>query len=127
MDYYERMLFNVRLGTQDTDGMLMYYVPLKPGMWKTFGTPFHSFWCCTGTGVEEYSKTNDTIYFHDDRNLFVNLFVGSELSWPEKGLRLIQDTNFPEEEGTTITLHTKRTVHLALQIRIPYWATRACR
>jgi hypothetical protein len=123
MDYYERMLFNVRLGTQDPDGMLMYYVPLKPGMWKTFGTPFHSFWCCTGTGVEEYSKTNDTIYFHDNQNLFVNLFVGSELSWPQKGLRLIQDTNFPEEEGTTITLHTKRTVDLALQIRIPYWAT----
>jgi uncharacterized protein len=123
MDYYERMLFNVRLGTQDPDGMLMYYVPLKSGMWKTFGTPFHSFWCCTGTGVEEYSKTNDTIYFHDNQNIFVNLFVGSELSWPQKGLHLIQDTKFPEEEGTTITLHTKRPVHLALQIRIPYWAT----
>jgi uncharacterized protein len=123
MDYYERMLFNVRLGTQDPDGMLMYYVPLKPGMWKTFGTPFHSFWCCTGTGVEEYSKTNDTIYFHDNRNLFINLFIASELSWPQKGLRLIQDTNFPEEEGTTITLHAKQPVHLALQVRIPYWAT----
>jgi hypothetical protein len=123
MDYYERLLFNVRLGTQDPDGMLMYYVPLQPGMWKTFGTPFHSFWCCTGTGVEEYAKTNDTIYFHDSRNLFVNLFVGSELSWPKKGLHLIQDTKFPEEEGTTITLHAKQPVHLALQIRIPYWAT----
>lgn len=82
-----------------------------------------SFWCCTGTGVEEYAKTNDTIYFHDNQNLFVNLFVGSELSWPRKGLHLIQGTKFPEEEGTTITLHTKRQVHLALQIRIPYWAT----
>jgi uncharacterized protein len=28
VDYYERMLFNVRLGTQDPDGMLMYYVTL---------------------------------------------------------------------------------------------------
>jgi uncharacterized protein len=101
----------------------MYYVPLKPGMWKTFGTPLGSFWCCTGTGVEEYAKTNDTIYFHDNQNLFVNLFVGSDLSWPQKGLHLIQDTKFPEEEGTTITLHTKTPVHLALQIRIPYWAT----
>jgi uncharacterized protein len=124
IDYYERLLFNVRLGTQDPNGMLMYYVPLEPGLWKTFGTPFNSFWCCTGTGVEEYSKTNDTIYFHDERNLFVNLFAGSEVTWPQKGLRLVQDTNFPEEEGTTLTLHVKRPVQLALQIRIPYWATK---
>jgi uncharacterized protein len=123
MDYYERVLFNVRLGTQDPTGMLMYYVPLEPGLWKTFGTPFDSFWCCTGTGVEEYAKTNDTIYFHDERNLFVNLFAGSEVNWPQKGLRLVQDTNFPEEEGTTLTFHVKRPVQLALQIRIPYWAT----
>ncbi len=46
--------------------MLMYYVPLQPGMYKTFGTPFDAFWCCTGTGSEEYSKLTDSIYFHDD-------------------------------------------------------------
>ena len=51
-DYYERLMFNVRIGTQDPTGMLMYYVSLKPGYYKTFGTPFDSFWCCTGTGVE---------------------------------------------------------------------------
>ena len=69
MDYYERLLFNVRLGTQDKNGMLMYYVPLKPGAWKTFGTPTDSFWCCTGTGVEEYAKANDSIYFQDKDSL----------------------------------------------------------
>lgn len=122
MDYYERLLFNVRLGTQDPDGMLMYYVPLKPGFWKTFGTPFHSFWCCTGTGVEEYSKTNDSIYFHDDKNIYVNLFIGSEVNWKEKGIRLVQDTNFPEEEATTLTFKTEKPTSLGLNIRIPYWA-----
>ena len=73
-DYYERLLLNVRYGTQDRNGMLMYYVPLQPGMYKTFGTPFDAFWCCTGTGSEEYAKLNDSIYFHDDDSLFVNLF-----------------------------------------------------
>ena len=65
-DYYERLLMNVRYGTQDRNGMLMYYVSLQPGMYKTFGTPFDAFWCCTGTGCEEYSKLTDSIYFHDD-------------------------------------------------------------
>ncbi len=58
---------NVRYGTQDRNGMLMYYVSLEPGMYKTFGTQFDAFWCCTGTGSEEYAKLNDSIYFHDDR------------------------------------------------------------
>jgi DUF1680 family protein len=123
MDYYERLLFNVRLGTQDPDGMLMYYVPLKPGFWKTFGTPYRAFWCCTGTGVEEYSKTNDSIYFHDDDSIYVNLFIGSEVDWKEKGVRLVQDTNFPEEEGTALTVKAAKATPLALKIRIPYWAT----
>jgi DUF1680 family protein len=123
MDYYERLMFNVRLGTQDKNGMLMYYVPLKPGMWKTFGTEFGAFWCCTGTGVEEYAKTNDSIYFHDADSIYVNLFIGSEVQWPEKGLGLVQDTNFPLEEGTTLTFQAAKPTRMALKIRIPYWAT----
>jgi DUF1680 family protein len=123
MDYYERLLFNVRLGTQDKNGLLMYYVPLKPGMWKTFGTEYGAFWCCTGTGVEEYAKTNDSIYFHDAESLYVNLFLASEVSWPQKAVTLVQETNFPVEEGTTLTLQAAKPTRLALKLRIPYWAT----
>ena len=101
--------------------MLMYYVPLKPGFWKTFGKPFHAFWCCTGTGIEEYSKANDTIYFHDDHSIYVNLFIGSEAHWKEKDVRLLQDTNFPVEQGTTLTFKADKPTALALKIRIPYW------
>ena len=123
MDYYERLLYNVRLGTQDPSGMLMYYVSLKPGYWKTFGTPDKSFWCCTGTGVEEYSKLNDSIYWHDDHALYVNLFIPSELNWPQKNLRVMQQTAFPVEEGTTLTLRTTAPSAFPLHIRVPYWAT----
>jgi DUF1680 family protein len=123
-DYYERLMFNVRLGTQDPKGMLMYYVSLKPGYYKTFGTPFNSFWCCTGTGVEEYAKVNDSIYFHDDQNLYVNLFAGSEVDWPEKGVTVVQDTKFPLEEGTTLTIKAKKSARFGVKVRIPYWATK---
>jgi len=124
MDYYERLMFNVRLGTQDKDGMLMYYVPLKPGMWKTFGTKFDAFWCCTGTGVEEYAKSNDSIYSHDDDSVYVNLFVGSEVNWPQMGVSLVQETKFPEQEGTTLTVHAGKPKEFTIRIRVPYWATK---
>src|SRR5208282_434598 len=52
-----------------------------------------------------------------------NLFIASEVSWPERGLRLEQQTNFPEEEGTALMFHTERPVDMALNIRIPAWAT----
>ena len=123
MDYYERALFNHRLGTiKPDDGTMMYYLPLASGYWKTFGKPFDSLWCCTGTGSEEYAKLTDTIYFHDDDSLYVNLYIDSQLEWTEKGLRLKQETRFPEQETTTLTVTTKAPVQLAMNLRIPYWA-----
>jgi len=70
-DYYERGLFNGVLGTQNPEnGLTMYFLPLAGGYWKTFATPLNSFWCCTGTGVENHAKYGDTIYFHDRDGVF---------------------------------------------------------
>jgi len=125
MDYYERTLFNSRLGTQDADGLKSYYLPVGgSGYWKSFHSPLDSFWCCTGTGVEEYAKFADSIYFHDERGLFVNLFIASELNWPEKGVRWVQETDFPEEGKTRLVIHTSKPVEMDLNVRIPYWVTR---
>jgi uncharacterized protein len=124
MDFYERVLFNHRLGTQDQDGMKMYYVSLKPGLWKTFGTQFGAFWCCTGTGSEEFAKLADTIYFHDADGIYINLFIASELNWKEKKVAVVQETKFPEEEATTLTVKTAAPTKMPLHIRVPYWATR---
>ncbi|HXJ88299.1 MAG TPA: beta-L-arabinofuranosidase domain-containing protein [Candidatus Binatia bacterium] len=123
MDYYERTLFNHRLGTiNPEDGTMMYYLPLASGYWKTFGKPFDSLWCCTGTGSEEYAKLTDTIYFHNDDSLYVNLFIDSQLEWSQKGLHVRQETRFPEEQGTTLTISAKNPVQLGINLRVPYWA-----
>lgn len=123
MDYYERVLFNHRLGTiNPEDGGMMYYLPLASGYWKTFGKPFDAFWCCTGTGSEEYAKLADTIYFHNDNTLYVNLFIDSQMEWPEKGLTIKQQTRFPEEQGTTLLITAKKPTQLGINLRVPYWS-----
>jgi uncharacterized protein len=123
MDYYERLLFNHRLGTiNPEDGTMMYYLPLASGYWKTFGKPFDSLWCCTGTGSEEYAKLTDTIYFHDDDSLYVNQYIDSQLEWPEKKLRVKQETQFPKQPATALTISAERPTELRMQLRIPYWA-----
>jgi DUF1680 family protein len=124
-DYYERALWNGILPTQDPEtGMTMYYVPMESGWYKTFGTANDSFWCCTGTGVENHAKYGDSIYFRGGDALFVNLFIASELSWPEKGLTLRQETSFPEEEGTSLVFSSPCDVRLNLRLRVPGWAAK---
>ena len=124
MDYYERTLFNSRLGTQDADGMKSYFLPLAPGYWKYYNSAYDSFWCCTGTGAEEFAQFGNTVFFHDDNGIYVNLFVASEVNWPEKGIRLRQETNFPEQEATSLIVRAARPVQVSLNVRVPCWTPR---
>jgi DUF1680 family protein len=123
MDYYERVLFNHRMGTIDPEtGTTVYYLPLGNGYSKIYAKPFDSFWCCSGTCAEEFAKLTDSIYFHDDDSIFVNLYIASELNWAEKGIRVIQQTSFPEEQGTTLLVSAAKPVDIDLKLRVPYWA-----
>jgi DUF1680 family protein len=122
-DYYERALFNGILGTQHpADGMTIYYVPLASGYWKLFGRPLEAFWCCTGSGLESFAKLQDSVYFHDEAGLFVNLFVPTTLDWRERGVTVVQETRFPEEETTRLVVRTKEPQRFALRVRVPSWA-----
>jgi len=122
MDYYERLLYNHVLGSQDPDsGGLTYFYSLKPGHFKIYSTPFDSMWCCVGTGMENHSKYGETIYFHDDDTLWVNLFIPSELDWIKKDVEIRQETKFPEEDTTTITVSTKQPKEFSVNVRVPYW------
>ncbi len=72
--------------------------------------------------MENHTKYGDTIYFHDGESIYVNLFIPSELAWREKGITVRQETRFPEEEVTHLTITADRPVHLALRVRYPSWA-----
>jgi len=125
-DYYERTLYNGILPTQDPGtGMMMYFVPLASGYWKIFNTPFNSFWCCTGTGMENHAKYGESIYFWDDDGIYVNLFIPSEVRWAEGNISIRQETNFPAEEGTTLIVKGDSGGQFTIRIRIPYWASKS--
>jgi hypothetical protein len=125
-DYYERALLNHRIGAiQPKTGHTQYYLSLTPGAWKTFCTEDQSFWCCTGAGIEEYSKLTDSIYWRDGDGVYVNLFIPSELNWPERGFRLCQDTQFPNQPRTALTVTSDKPVDLSVRLRIPAWLASA--
>jgi DUF1680 family protein len=122
-DYYERALFNGILGVQHpADGDKLYYLPLAGGYWKLFGTPLQDYWCCTGSMAESFAKLGDSIYFHDDDGIYVNLFIASELHWAPRGVRLVMETRFPQEDSLRLTVHSARPQRLVLRVRVPYWS-----
>ncbi|MGQ3052410.1 MAG: beta-L-arabinofuranosidase domain-containing protein [Roseateles sp.] len=121
-DYYERALFNGILASQDPDsGMVTYFQALRPGYPKLYGTAERSFWCCTGTGMENFAKLGDSIYFHDADGLYVNLFVPSTLDWSEQRVRVRQTTRFPDEATTRLALEAGAPTRFTLRLRHPGW------
>ena len=123
MDAYERALFNCRLGTQNAQGLKQYFFPLAAGYWRAYGSPDESFWCCTGTGVEEFAKFADTIYFRRGGDIFVNQFIASTLDWKDEGIVVEQVTQFPREQGTTLKIKSSRPAPRTIHVRIPGWTT----
>ena len=123
MDFYERALYNHILGSQEPfEGMMTYFVSLEPGHFKTYSTPTNSFWCCTGTGVENHSKYGDTIYFRGSNSLYLNLFIPSVLNWPDKAIVVTQNTTFPQSDTSTLTFQCTNNTPLTLFVRYPSWA-----
>lgn len=121
-EYDERALINHILASQDPKtGMMIYFLPLGEGRWKYFNTPRNSFWCCTGTGMENHAKYGDGAYYHDQDGLWVNQFLPSRLTWEEKGVWIRQETAFPEVASTTLTVETENPTSFVLRLRVPGW------
>jgi len=123
MDYYELGLFNQMLGSRrDMDSTespeVTYFVPVQPGQRRSYGNVGT---CCGGTGMESHTKYQDSIYFRsvDDTALFVNLYVSSTLQWPEKGFTITQESRFPTEGATSITVEGGG--QLDIRLRVPSW------
>ena len=123
MDYYERGLFNQILGQQNpnsTHGFVAYYIPLRAGGRKTYSNDYNNFTCDHGTGMESNTQYADSIYFFAGETLYVNLFIASQLNWAARGITIRQDTAFPEQPSTRLTV-TGGSGHIALRVRVPYW------
>jgi hypothetical protein len=127
MDFYEKALYNHLLGAQNPNsahGHHCYYVPLRAGGIKTYSNDYNDFTCCHGTGMETGTKFADSIYFHVDRTLYVNMYIASTLTWSSRGITIRQDTTYPESPSTRLTV-TAGSGAIDMRIRIPSWTTGA--
>lgn len=121
-DFYERAMLNHILSTQHPEhGGYVYFTPARPAHYRVYSAPNSAMWCCVGTGMENHGKYGEFIYTHTGDSLCVNLFTASELNWQERGVRLVQDTRFPDEEQVRLTVNVKKPTRMKLLIRHPWW------
>lgn len=123
-DYYERVHINEILASMNPDtGMTTYFKPMGTGYFKAFGTPTDSFWCCTGTGMENFTRLDDSVYFHDAKNLWVTYYVSSKLNWADRGLSLTQTTDLPLSNKVTLSIDAAPADAVTLSFRKPDWTS----
>jgi uncharacterized protein len=121
-DFYERALYNHILSTQHPDhGGFVYFTPARPRHYRVYSAPNMGMWCCVGTGMENHGKYGEFIYTHSNDSLYLNLFIASELNWKDKGITIRQETKFPEEEKTKLTVTTTAPTAFKLLVRSPKW------
>ncbi len=124
MNYYELGLFNQIVGSRrdhdSTDSPeVTYFVPVRPGESREYG---NTGTCCGGTGMENHTKYQDSIYFRsaDGGTLYVNLYIASTLDWSDAGFTIRQETRFPTESTSKLTVEGRGS--LDIRMRVPAWA-----
>uniref|UniRef100_UPI003FF1096A beta-L-arabinofuranosidase domain-containing protein n=1 Tax=Eubacterium sp. TaxID=142586 RepID=UPI003FF1096A len=127
-DYYETTLRNAIMGAVKTEsGAASYFTPMATGYYKTFGEEEpekNMFWCCTGSGMENFTKLGDSVYFRANDTLLVNQYVASKVTWEEKNLVLTQKSDVTKSEEISFVLnalHDKEISDVAIALRIPDW------
>lgn len=121
-DWYENALLNHILAQQDESGAKMYFVSLLQGHHRTYEKKYKSWWCCTGTGMENPEKYENNIFFFDGNTLYINLYIPSRLE--TDGISLEINTDYPYSDKISIAVKRNTKID-SLKLRIPEFSHKA--
>lgn len=117
-DWYENTFINSILSSQNPEtGMTTYFQPMASGYYKVYGERFNKFWCCVGTGMENFTKLQESFYFEKDDSLIINQYFSSSVLW--RNAEIIQCANIPQSEQVSILI--KQPLEGKLLFRLPDW------
>ncbi len=127
-DYYEGTFLNAIVSSQNPEtGMTMYFQPMATGYFKVFSKPWTDFWCCTGSGMESFTKLTDSIYYKKDSTIVVNQYISSVLTDKDNNIKLTQSSSLPDGETSILTVEplTGDTQSASVALRVPEWCAAA--
>ncbi len=121
-DWYEKTFINSILSSQNPEtGMTTYFQPMASGYYKVYGERFNKFWCCTGTGMENFSKLQESFYFEKENTLIVNQYISSSVVF--HGVEVTQCAAVPKSEK--VSFHIGGALEGNILFRLPGWLAAA--
>ena len=125
LQYYENTFYNTILSSQNPKtGMTTYFQPMATGYFKVYTTATNSFWCCTGSGMENFTKLGNAIYYSGEDTIVISQYLSSVLTDEEKNVKLTLEADIPASDKIKVTVSTldgTADVATALAFRIPDW------
>jgi len=130
-DYWERNLYNGSLAQQHPEtGMVTYFLPLRSGSVKKWGTPTDDFWCCQGTLIQGHTVYPNHIFYEQGNDLVLSQYIPCQLDWNKNGksvsLMLSEDTHpeahrRPGSRSYELKITCSEPQEFALKFRLPWW------
>ncbi|MGC8991379.1 MAG: glycoside hydrolase family 127 protein, partial [Verrucomicrobiia bacterium] len=118
-DLYEETLYNALLGAIDLEGATFNYTnPLVDGR----RTRWHACPCCVGNIPRTLLMIPTWTYAKDRNSIYVNLFLGSEITVPNVAgtdVKMVQKTEYPWDGVVAITVNPAKPARFSLFIRVP--------
>ena len=77
------------------------------------------------SGMESHSKHGDSIYWKRGDQLYINLYIPSDLTWKEQNVALAMRTEYPHAGDISIEVTGGQPRSLAISLRVPGWCDNA--
>lgn len=123
LDFYEGTFWNAIVSSQNPKtGMSMYFQPMATGYFKVFSRPYDNFWCCTGTGMENFTKLNDSIYYTKDDTIYLGMYISSRLQEETLGIDLKMAADLPANPVVKVVVEKESEGETKLAFRRPAWS-----
>ncbi len=169
-DYIERNIYNGIMAqtywrgeytngyapTGPTEGLIAYFLPMRAGSHKGWGSKTNDFFCCHGSMVQANAAFNRYIYYQEDSDIYINQYIDSDahITIGEANVTIIQRRDpltgsfhfgstssgkhtinrtaaeyrhNPDTYMAYFQICTNAPVNMKLHIRIPWWIKEAAK
>jgi hypothetical protein len=123
-NWIERLAYNAINATipMTPETHVMYYSNYNLNGASKLNRPIEGT-CCAGTRPLTVIQYHINTYYHDNDNIYVNLFTPSTVDWKrdKSTVKMTQRTSFPYTDETELTITLDKPEKFGIGIRIPEW------
>ena len=122
-DSMERVMYNTVLGAKalQDNGESFYYSDYNFDGERVY---HRAAWpCCSGTLPQVAADYRIQAYFHNQSNVFVNLYIPSTLRWSrgDGTFSITQESTWPYDPNISFVVNTATPSEMTVHFRIPAW------